>query len=175
MNNMKEKWKILNKFPLYKVSNKGNISYVKNNSIPIEILKDKNNFIKVKLWNGNKFILTKLDRLIYFSFSNKIIKGNSFFIQHINKINDDNNYSNLKLIWVRGHENNNIYKQIPKLGIKMFDKENNLIDVFFDAKEANIKTKISTQNIRCCCYRNYCNNNKTNFSIKGYIFKYIIV
>lgn len=78
MNNMKEKWKILDKFPLYKVSNKGNISYVKNNSIPIEILKDINNFIKVKLWNGNKFILTKLDRLIYFSFSNKIIKGNSF-------------------------------------------------------------------------------------------------
>jgi hypothetical protein len=44
MDSIKEKWKILNKFPLYKVSNKGNISYVKNNSIPIEILKDKNNF-----------------------------------------------------------------------------------------------------------------------------------
>lgn len=93
-----------------------------------------------------------------------------YVVGMIMKINDDNNYSNLKLIWVRGHENNNIYKQIPKLGIKMFDKENNLIDVFFDVKEANIKTKISTKNIRCCCYRNYCNNNKTNFSIKGYIF-----
>lgn len=79
MNNVKEKWKILDKFPLYKVSNRGNISYVKDKPIPIEILKDKNNFIKVKLWNGSKFILIKLDRLIYFSFSDKIIKGNSFF------------------------------------------------------------------------------------------------
>lgn len=31
MNNVKEKWKILDKFPLYKVSNRGNISYVKIN------------------------------------------------------------------------------------------------------------------------------------------------
>jgi hypothetical protein len=130
-----EKWKVIEDFKKYEVSNLGNIRNIKSK----KILKPKlqNGYLCISLSDGNNKIRRRsIHRLVGFAFTDNT--HNKPIINHINGNKIDNNSDNLE--WVTQKENiehaleNNMIN-FYKCPITQMDLDNNIIRLFNSIKE----------------------------------------
>jgi hypothetical protein len=146
---------------LYKISNYGRIYSIKKN-IFMKNIKNGNGYNIIRLYNNlGKSKIFRIHQLVGLTFIDNI--DNKPFIDHINRIRDDNYYKNLR--WVTREENmKNITKiQQNKNNIKL--KDNNEIKNDEKYININIINNYDLSNYKINEYGNIINT-KTNNKIK---------
>lgn len=177
----KEFWKPISGYEgLYEISNYGNVYSIKNN----KILKPSNSrYLQVILSNNGKTKAFSIHKLNCNAFlpnpNNYPCINHKDFNKHNNLIwvNDDGSidYDKSNLEWCTYKYNleySNIF-ELANLGaanklskqILQIDKNNNIINEFSSAYEAERACGINNSNIRNCC-------NRKRKSAGGYIWKY---
>ena len=168
---MKEQWKVIDFASNYEVSNTG---FVRNKTTEY-ILKGRetvNGYLQVslKIDNKNKFMNKYIHRLVAQFWLSNI--DNKKEVNHIDGNKKNNNMLNLE--WVTAKENSNhrvniLNKKITdnkKVG--MFNKQNQLIQIFNSVKQAGQyfgKSRVNIDNAL-----KHKNNQQTAY---GYIWKYL--
>ena len=168
---MKEQWKVIDFASNYEVSNTG---FVRNKTTKY-ILKGRetvNGYLQVslKIDNKNKFMNKYIHRLVAQFWLDNI--DNKKEVNHIDGNKKNNNILNLE--WVTAKENSNhrvniLNKKITdnkKVG--MFNKQNQLIQIFNSVKQAGQyfgKSRVNIDNAL-----KHKNNQQTAY---GYIWKYL--
>lgn len=168
---MEEQWKVIDFASNYEVSNTG---FVRNKTTKY-ILKGRetaNGYLQVslKIDNENKFMNKYIHRLVAQFWLDNI--DNKKEVNHIDGNKKNNNMLNLE--WVTAKENSNhrvnvLNKKITdnkKVG--MFNKQNQLIQIFNSVKQAGQYFEKSRVNIDNALKHK--NNQQTAY---GYIWKYL--
>ena len=168
---MEEQWKVIDFASNYEVSNTG---FVRNKTTKY-ILKGRetiNGYLQVslKIDNENKFMNKYIHRLVAQFWLDNI--DNKKEVNHIDGNKKNNNMFNLE--WVTAKENSNhrvnvLNKKITdnkKVG--MFNKQNQLIQIFNSVKQASQYFKKSRVNIDNALKHK--NNQQTAY---GYIWEYL--
>lgn len=90
MDSLSESWRAVKDFEgRYEVSDNGQIRNAKTKNV-LKSWPDKDGYLKVSLWNGTKYVLKSVHRLV-------IDAPSEFLVDHKNGIRSDNRKSNLRL------------------------------------------------------------------------------
>jgi len=129
-----EKWKKINEFSNYEVSNYGNVKHVVNGLLSKAI--SKKGYEVVSLWKNNKGHTKTIHRLVGFAFLKKQDYQNS--INHLDSNRANNHFSNLE--WCSHNENMTHGYKFGKVRPPRHDKKIIMLDM--NDKELNIFNSI---------------------------------
>ena len=148
-----EKWKIIEGFENYEISNLGRVKNINKNKL-MTISKRKNGYCTVKLSKNGKAKEYKVHRLVALAF---IPNPKQYpHINHKDENKENNSVSNLE--WCNNQYNNTygtrIKKQSDKVKIKVkqCDMQGNIIKEFNSINEAAEELKILACNISNCLH-----------------------
>lgn len=164
-NKPKLRWKIVKKFPMYKVSENGDVIHVKKGKLLKQFI--NGSYYSVNLYKNKKMVKKKIHVLVAEAF---IPNPNNLPIpDHIDNNRLNNKVSNLR--WYTRSDNSLSYHKNfkPKRAIIQYDLKYNKIskwDCLNDILEHNKNYKKST--ISMSLY----STNKKNISAYGFIWKY---
>ena len=172
---MEEIWKVIEKYPNYMVSNKGNVKSLgrwvnyKNKGKRLKEEKimnpsvDKDGYQRVGLWKNRKVKYLRVHRLVYEAFVGDIPKGMQ--VNHINEIKSDNRLENLNLMTPKentnwGSRNERISKKqtngkCSKPVLQIDKNTNEIIAEFPSIREVERQLGIRKSDISMCCNGGY--------------------
>lgn len=164
---MEEKWKTIEEFPRYEVSNTGKIRNKETGYI-LKQIKHRGGYYSVSLYNEPSHAHTKQVHQIV---ANTWIPNpnNCSCINHKDENPENNNADNLE--WCNHLYNNNYGNHNYKVGLALskpvcqYDKNNTLVAIYNGAREAARIAGFSQSSITLCCQ----GKRKTHH---GFIWKY---
>lgn len=160
-------WKSIPNFSTYEVSNLGNIRH--NIKLNVLTALHQNGYLVVSLINNDKkFKQVSIHRIVAITF---IPNDNNsrIYVNHIDGNKHNNNVINLEWNTPKENSNHAIDTGLKKIFcriIHLHDKNNNLIDIFNGANEAERITGISRTSILGYCTK------KRKFQQDNFIWKY---
>ena len=163
-----EEWRQLKDFPLYSVSNIGNIKHNKTNRLR-KLYIDLYGYISIQILNiENKKVTKKVHRLVADTFLNN--PDNKKTVNHKNHIKHDNRVINLE--WATMKEQNIHKHQIPLTTggkrVIQYDLNMNYINTFNSIREAG--RYIGNENTSSSCISKVCLEKLKTYN--GFIWKY---
>lgn len=124
---MIEIWKNIKGFPMYEISNTGNVRSLRYGKIKLlKLVNRKDNYQSITLRNKGEIQTFLIHRLVYLTFNDLNVNGYYIHIDHINNNRADNNILNLQLLTAR--ENSikiNLKNKTSKYKGVSFDKRKN--------------------------------------------------
>ncbi len=146
-----KKWKNINGYPDYKISNYGDIFSIRVNKI-LTPTKNSQNYCKVKLTNDNNVRQSFfVHRLVYDAFK-KLSNNEKLVIDHIDR-NPSNNYiDNLREVTYSENNKNRTDNKKDNIKIQQFTLNNEFIKEWNSIKE--IKKHFNLGFIQACCNGN---------------------
>jgi len=143
-----DKWKIINNFSDYKISENAEILSLKTNKILMQT-KTPDGYMLIKLTNDKGIRITvKVHRLVYDTF--KKIKDQNNVIDHIDRNTSNNNINNLREVTQQINCKNKTPVTITKNKILQLDLNGNLIKEWNSMTEIKNNTKLTTGLISDC-------------------------
>jgi len=107
---MEEKWKKIEGFPGYSISNRGRvISYLKNREILMKFIKCKKGYLRVKLWEKGTAKMFAVHQLVIKHFGPEQPPNTT--PDHINRMRDDNRIENLRWATPEEQKENTVYSR----------------------------------------------------------------
>lgn len=165
-----EQYKPIKEFPLYEISNYGNVRNAKTKKNR-KLQLTQNGYLRVNLLNGNKRKMCFVHRLVWLNFIGEIKEG--YQINHKDENKTNNHLENLELMTPKensnyGNRNKNISNTKTNTNCKtvyQYNLNDELINVFPSTKEVQRQLGFLATHIADCCRKKVIDKRKP----KGFV------